>query len=177
VRDELLKTDRYDVALTRFHRRLHRAQRSPHQGRHIRGQASSQRVHADAGPKPNTSPRLRLRTLALKGEKRIDGRAPGRLTGSLMSKWIPAAREMVNQILADLVQRGDETSCRPLRPNPRDRGRRGRLPALQNTHRKASTSSSVPTSPPILLEMGFITNADNARTMVSEADPVELVAA
>jgi len=82
----------------------------------------------------------------------------------------------VTQILADLVQRETKNQsarfAQTLVPALADAG----WPALQNTHRKKGFYVLLsPDVPAVLLEMGFITNDQDAAMLVSETKRKKLV--
>jgi N-acetylmuramoyl-L-alanine amidase len=84
--------------------------------------------------------------------------------------------EQVTQILADLVQRETKNQsarfAQTLIPALAEAG----WPALENTHRKKGFYVLLsPDVPAVLLEMGFITNDQDAAMLVSEAKRKKLV--
>jgi N-acetylmuramoyl-L-alanine amidase len=83
---------------------------------------------------------------------------------------------MVTEILADLVQRETKNQsarfAQTLVPALADAG----WPALQNPHRKKGFYVLLsPDVPAVLLEMGFITNDQDAAMLVSESKRRKLV--
>ena len=173
LRDELLKTDRYDVALTRSTDVFIELEDRPTKARNL-GADLFISLHADAGPKPETRG-ASVYTLSPEGEKRIDGAR--RQNDWILDVEVDSGRpEMVNQILADLVQRETKNQSARFGEILATKAGEAGWPTLQNTHRKKSLYVLLsPDVPAVLLEMGFITNADDAAAMVSEAKRLKLV--
>ena len=109
------------------------------------------------------------------GEKRVDGAR--RQNDWILDVEVDSTRpEMVNQILADLVQRETKNqSARFAQILAASIGEHG-WPTLQNTHRKKGLYVLLsPDVPAALLEMGFITNEDDVAAMTSETKRKKLV--
>ncbi len=175
LRAELLATERFDVALTRSTDVFIELEDRPTRARNL-GADLFISIHADAGAKPATRG-ASVYTLSPDGEKRID-------TARKQHDWILDVEvdskrpQIVNQILADLVQR--ETKNQSTRfaemvaYSLADSG----WPTLQNTHRKKGLYVLLsPDVPAALLEMGFMTNEQDAAALVSEAKRKKLVKA
>lgn len=173
LRDELMKTNRYDVALTRSTDVFIELEDRPTKARNL-GADLFISLHADAGPKPETRG-ASVYTLSPEGEKRIDGAR--KQHDWILDVEIDSGRpEMVNQILADLVQRETKNQSSRFGEILAAKAAEAGWPTLQNTHRKKSLYVLLsPDVPAVLLEMGFITNADDAAAMVSEAKRLKLV--
>ena len=131
-------------------------------------------LHADAGPRSETRG-ASVYTLSPEGEKRAE-------TARQKNDWILDVEvasdrpEQVTQILADLVQRETKNQsarfAQALIPALAESG----WPALENTHRKKGFYVLLsPDVPAVLLEMGFITNEQDAAMLVSESKRKRLV--
>lgn len=175
LRDELLATERFDVALTRSTDVFLELEDRPTKARNL-GADLFISIHADAGAKPATRG-ASVYTLSPDGEKRID-------TARKQNDWILDVEvdsnrpTVVNQILADLVQR--ETKNQSTRfaemvaYSLADAG----WPTLENTHRKKGLYVLLsPDVPAALLEMGFMTNDKDVAALVSEKERKKLVQA
>lgn len=173
LRDELLKTERYDVALTRSTDVFIELEDRPTKARNL-GADLFISLHADAGPKPETRG-ASVYTLSPEGEKRIDGAR--RQNDWILDVEVDSGRpEMVNQILADLVQRETKNQSARFGEILATKAGEAGWPTLQNTHRKKSLYVLLsPDVPAVLLEMGFITNAEDAAAMASEAKRLKLM--
>ncbi len=173
LRDVLLESKRYDVALTRSTDVFIELEDRPTKARNL-GADLFISLHADAGPKPETRG-ASVYTLSPEGEKRIDGAR--KQHDWILDVEIDSDRpQVVNQILADLVQR--ETKNQSTRFGEILAAKAGEAgwPTLQNAHRKKSLYVLLsPDVPAVLLEMGFITNAEDAAAMVSETKRRKLV--
>lgn len=173
LRDELIAGGRYDVKMTRdtdvFIELEDRVTIARNAGADL-----FISLHADAGPKPETSG-ASVYTLSPEGEKRAE---------NLRQKndWVLAVEtdstrpREVNQILADLVQRETKNQsarfAQTLIPALAEAG----WPALQNTHRRKGLFVLLsPDVPAVLLEMGFITNVDDTAMLKSEKKRAKLV--
>ncbi|HEX5006817.1 MAG TPA: N-acetylmuramoyl-L-alanine amidase [Hyphomonadaceae bacterium] len=173
LREELMKSKRYDVAMTRstdvFIELEDRVARARDLGADL-----FISLHADAGPKAETRG-ASVYTLSPEGEKRVE--AARHKNDWILDVEIDADRpQEVTQILADLVQRETKNQsarfAQTLVPALAEAG----WPALQNTHRKRGFYVLLsPDVPAVLLEMGFITNAQDAAMLVSETKRKKLV--
>jgi N-acetylmuramoyl-L-alanine amidase len=166
LRDALLATGRYDVRMTRstdeFIELEDRVTRARNWGADL-----FLAIHADSGS--NASVRgASVYTLSQEGEKRIEG-------AKKANDWVlpietDASRPReVNAVLADLVQRETKNQsarfAQVLMPHLKDAG----WPALENAHRRRGFYVLLnPDVPAILLEMGFITNAEDEAMMASD---------
>lgn len=173
LRDEILKSQRYDVALTRSTDVFIELEDRVTKARTL-GADLFISLHADAGPNSETRG-ASVYTLSSDGEKRAE-------QARHKHDWVlavetDASRPMeVNQILADLVQRETKNQsarfAQTLIPALADAG----WPALQNTHRKKGFYVLLgPDVPAVLLEMGFMTNAQDAGMLTSESKRRKLV--
>lgn len=167
LRDELLKTDRYDVALTRSTDVFIELEDRPTKARNL-GADLFISLHADAGPKPETRG-ASVYTLSPEGEKRIDGAR--RQNDWILDVEVDSGRpEMVNQILADLVQRETKNQSARFGEILATKTGEAGWPMLQNTHRKKSLYVLLsPDVPAVLLEMGFINNPEDERQLTDSA--------
>jgi N-acetylmuramoyl-L-alanine amidase len=173
LRDQLAKSRRYDIALTRsadVHIELEdRVARARDLGADL-----FISLHADAGPKAETRG-ASVYTLSPEGEKRVE--AARHKNDWILDVEIDADRPaMVTEILADLVQRETKNQsarfAQTLLPALAEAG----WPALQNPHRKKGFYVLLsPDVPAVLLEMGFITNDQDAAMLVSETKRKKLV--
>lgn len=173
LRDELLISQRYDVALTRSTDVFIELEDRVTKARNL-GADLFIALHADAGAKPATSG-ASVYTLSPEGEKRVEGAR--RQNDWILDVEVDSTRpEVVNQILADLVQRETKNQsarfAQILAASIADHG----WPTLQNTHRKKGLFVLLsPDVPAALLEMGFITNEDDVAAMTSETKRKKLV--
>src|SRR5262249_13390429 len=128
----------------------------------------------DAGPKAETRG-ASVYTLSPEGEKRIEG-------AKQKNDWILDVEvasdrpEQVTAILADLVQRETKNQsariAQTLAPQLAEAG----WPLLDNTHRKRGFYVLLsPDVPAVLLEMGFMTNAQDTSMLLSETKRRKLV--
>ena len=173
LRDELLASKRYDVALTRSTDVFIELEDRVTKARNL-GADLFIALHADAGSKPGTSG-ASVYTLSPEGEKRVDGAR--KQNDWILDVEVDSTRpEVVNQILADLVQRETKNqSARFAQMLAVSIGEHG-WPTLQNTHRKKGLYVLLsPDVPAALLEMGFITNEDDTAAMTSETERKKLV--
>lgn len=173
LREELLKSDRYDVALTRSSDVFLELEDRVTKARNL-GADLFIALHADAGAKPATSG-ASVYTLSPEGEKRVDGAR--RRNDWILDVEVDSSRpEMVNQILADLVQRETKNqSARFAQMLAHSIAETG-WPTLENTHRKKGLFVLLsPDVPAALLEMGFITNDADAEAMASPKKRRKLV--
>lgn len=173
LRDELLKSGRYDVALTRTTDVYIELEDRVTKARTL-GADLFISLHADAGPRAETRG-ASVYTLSPEGEKRAE-------TARQKNDWILDVEvasdrpEQVTQILADLVQRETKNQsarfAQTLVPALAEAG----WPALANTHRRKGFYVLLsPDVPAVLLEMGFITNDQDAAMLVSESKRSKLV--
>jgi N-acetylmuramoyl-L-alanine amidase len=173
LRDALVASKRYDVALTRSTDVFIELEDRVTKARNL-GADLFISLHADAGPKAETRG-ASVYTLSPEGERRVE-------TAKQKNDWILDVEvgadrpQQVTQILADLVQR--ETKNQSARfagvlvPTLAEAG----WPALQNTHRKKGFYVLLsPDVPAVLLEMGFITNDLDAAMLLSETKRRKLV--
>lgn len=173
LRDQLLESKRYDVALTRSTDIFIELEDRVTKARNL-GADLFIALHADAGPKPTTSG-ASVYTLSPEGEKRVD--AARHENDWILDIEVDSSRpEEVNQILADLVQRETKNQsarfAQMLAPALAEQG----WPVLENTHRRKGFYVLLsPDVPAALLEMGFMTNDADAAAMVSEAKRRKLV--
>jgi N-acetylmuramoyl-L-alanine amidase len=173
LRDELLKTQRYDVALTRSTDVFLELEDRVTKARAL-GADLFISLHADAGPKAETRG-ASVYTLSPEGEKRAEA-------ARHKNDWVLAVETErrpaeVTQILADLVQRETKNQsarfAQTLIPALAEAG----WPALENTHRRKGFYVLLsPDVPAVLLEMGFITNDADAAALTSEKWRGKLVA-
>ena len=173
LRDELAKSKRYDIALTRsadvFIELEDRVARARDLGADL-----FISLHADAGPKAETRG-ASVYTLSSEGEKRVE--AARHRNDWILDVEIDADRpQMVTEILADLVQRETKNQsarfAQTLSPALEEAG----WPLLTNTHRKRGFYVLLsPDVPAVLVEMGFITNDQDAAMLVSESKRKKLV--
>ena len=165
LRDELLASDRYDVAMTRSTDVFIELEDRVTKARNL-GADLFIALHADAGSKSETSG-ASVYTLSPEGEKRVDGAR--KQNDWILDVEVDSTRpEVVNQILADLVQRETKNqSARFAQMLAVSIGEHG-WPTLENTHRKKGLFVLLsPDVPAALLEMGFITNEDDVAAMTS----------
>lgn len=173
VREELLKTGRYDVALTRSTDVFIELEDRVAKARNL-GADLFISLHADAGGKSATRG-ASVYTLSPEGEKRVE--AAKHKNDWVLDVEVDSSRpQEVTQILADLVQRETKNQsarfAQTLVPALAEAG----WPALQNTHRKKGFYVLLsPDVPAVLLEMGFITNDEDAAMLVSAKKRAALV--
>lgn len=172
LRDELLATQRYDVALTRSTDVFIELEDRVAKARAL-GADLFIALHADAGPKAETRG-ASIYTLSPEGEKRAE--ATRKKNDWVMAVETEARPAEVKQILADLVQRETKNQsarfAQLLAPKLEAAG----WPLLQNTHRQRGFYVLLsPDVPAVLLEMGFITNAADAGALTSEPKRRKLV--
>lgn len=173
LRDQLLGTERYDVALTRSTDVFIELEDRVTKARNL-GADLFIALHADAGPKPATSG-ASVYTLSPEGEKRIDGAR--KKNDWILDVEVDSNRpEEVNQILADLVQRETKNQSARFAGMVADSLTKSGWPILENTHRKKSLYVLLsPDVPAALLEMGFMTNDSDVTALTSEAKRKKLV--
>jgi len=173
LRDELLQSKRYDVALTRSTDVFIELEDRVTKARNL-GADLFISLHADAGGK-NETRGASVYTLSPEGEKRAEAQRH-------KNDWVLAVEtdssrpQEVNQILADLVQRETKNQsarfAQTLVPALTEAG----WPTLQNTLRKKGFFVLLsPDVPAVLLEMGFITNDSDAAMLISESKRRKLV--
>jgi len=173
LRDELMQTQRYDVAMTRSTDTFIELEDRVAKARNL-GADLFIALHADAGPKAETRG-ASVYTLSPEGEKRVE--AARHKNDWVLDVEVDSTRpEQVNQILADLVQRETKNQsarfAQALVPSLAEAG----WPALENTHRKKGFYVLLsPDVPAVLLEMGFITNEQDAAMLISETKRRKLV--
>ncbi|HTK34228.1 MAG TPA: N-acetylmuramoyl-L-alanine amidase [Caulobacteraceae bacterium] len=164
LRDRLERSGRYRVVLTRdtdvfvpLERRVQIARRA--------NADLFISLHADSQSDPSIRGAT-VYTLSEKGADRAARRAFDR--DGFVDVALPGADESVNRILLDLTQRGtvnrSSTFAETLLHRIGDR-----TPLLQRSHRDAGYMVLLaPDVPAVLLEMGFVTNAEDERAL---ADP------
>ncbi len=173
LREEILKSGRYDVALTRSADVFIELEDRVTKARAL-GADLFISLHADAGATP-TVRGASVYTLSSDGEKRAEA-ARQRHDWVMSVEADPNRPQVVNQILADLVQRETKNQstrfAQVLLPALADAG----WPALQNPHRRKGFYVLLgPDVPAVLLEMGFMTNAQDAAMLTSAAKRRKLV--
>jgi len=173
LRDQLLGTERYDVALTRSSDVFIELEDRVTKARNL-GADLFIALHADAGPKPATSG-ASVYTLSPEGEKRIDGAR--KKNDWILDVEVDSKRpEEVKQILADLVQRETKNQSAKFAGVVADSLTKSGWPILENTHRKKSLYVLLsPDVPAALLEMGFMTNDSDVAALTSETKRKKLV--
>jgi N-acetylmuramoyl-L-alanine amidase len=173
LRDELLKSKRYDVALTRSTDLFIELEDRVTKARSL-GADLFIALHADAGPKPSTSG-ASVYTLSQEGEKRIDGAR--RANDWILDVEVDSGRPAeVNRILADLVQRETKNQSARFAQMLAESIAQTGWPTLENAHRQKGFYVLLsPDVPAALLEMGFMTNDNDAAAMVSETKRRKLV--
>jgi N-acetylmuramoyl-L-alanine amidase len=173
LRDELLKSESYDVALTRSTDVFIELEDRVTKARNL-GADLFIALHADAGPKPSTSG-ASIYTLSQEGEKRVDGAR--KENDWILDVEIDSGRpEEVNRILADLVQRETKNQSARFAQMLTTSLAESGWPTLENTHRQKGFYVLLsPDVPAALLEMGFMTNDNDVAAMVSESKRRKLV--
>jgi N-acetylmuramoyl-L-alanine amidase len=173
LREELLKSKRYDVALTRSTDLFIELEDRVTKARSL-GADLFIALHADAGPKPSTSG-ASVYTLSQEGEKRIDGAR--RANDWILDVEVDSGRPAeVNRILADLVQRETKNQSARFAQMLAESIAQTGWPTLENAHRQKGFYVLLsPDVPAALLEMGFMTNDNDAAAMVSETKRRKLV--
>jgi N-acetylmuramoyl-L-alanine amidase len=173
LRDMLLETKRYDVALTRSTDVFIELEDRVTKARNL-GADLFIALHADAGGKPATRG-ASVYTLSPDGEKRID--SASRQHDWILDVEVDSSRpEEVNQILRDLVQRETKNQSARFAQILTDALTVSGWPTLENTHRRKSLYVLLsPDTPAALLEMGFLTNDDDVTALKSETRRQKLV--
>jgi N-acetylmuramoyl-L-alanine amidase len=173
LRDMLLETKRYDVALTRSTDVFIELEDRVTKARNL-GADLFIALHADAGAKPATRG-ASVYTLSPDGEKRID--SASRQHDWILDVEVDSSRpEEVNQILRDLVQRETKNQSARFAQILTDALTVSGWPTLENTHRRKSLYVLLsPDTPAALLEMGFLTNDDDVTALKSETRRQKLV--
>lgn len=167
IRDEIVASGRYRVALTRTRDEFIELEARVERARSL-GADLFISLHADAGP--NSSVRgASVYTLSAEGEKRAE-EVRHRNDWILDVETDSSRPREVNDILADLVQRETKTQssrfAQMLIPALSEAG----WPALANTHRKRGFFVLLsPDVPAVLLEMGFMTHPADEAMLVSDA--------
>ena len=167
LRDELLKSSRYDVALTRSTDIFIELEDRVTKARNL-GADLFIALHADAGPKPSTSG-ASVYTLSQEGEKRVDGAR--KRNDWILDVEVDSDRpEEVNKILADLVQRETKNQSARFAQMLATSIANAGWPTLENTHRQKGFYVLLsPDVPAALVEMGFMTNEHDVAAMISES--------
>lgn len=175
VRDALVASGRYDVALTRSTDVFIELEDRVTKARNL-GADLFIALHADAGGKPETRG-ASVYTLSPDGEKRIDGAS--RQHDWILDVEIDSTRpDEVNQILRDLVQRETKNQSARFALGLAEALVASGWPTLENTHRRKSLYVLLsPDTPAALLEMGFLTNDEDVTALQSEARRQKLVMA
>lgn len=173
LRDALLATGRFDVALTRetdvFIELDARVTRARELGADL-----FLALHADAGGDPSVRG-ASVYTLSREGEKRAD--LVRQRNDWVMDVETDRSRPAgVNQILVDLVQRDTKNQsarfAEALVPALTEAG----WPALPNSHRQRGFYVLLaPDVPAVLLEMGFLTNVQDEAMLTSQRKRAKLV--
>jgi N-acetylmuramoyl-L-alanine amidase len=173
LRDMLLETQRYDVALTRSTDVFIELEDRVTKARNL-GADLFIALHADAGGKPATRG-ASVYTLSPDGEKRID--SASRQHDWILDVEVDSTRpDEVNQILRDLVQRETKNQSARFAQILTDALTASGWPTLENTHRRKSLYVLLsPDTPAALLEMGFLTNDDDVTALKSETRRQKLV--
>jgi N-acetylmuramoyl-L-alanine amidase len=173
LRDDLLKSKRYDVALTRSTDVFIELEDRVTKARNL-GADLFIALHADAGPKPATSG-ASVYSLSQEGEKRIDGAR--RQNDWILDVEIDSDRPAeVNRILADLVQRETKNQSARFAQMLAESIAQTGWPTREKTHRQKGFYVLLsPDVPAALLEMGFMTNDNDAAAMVSATKRRKLV--
>lgn len=173
LRDALIETKRYDVALTRATDVFIELEDRVTKARNL-GADLFIALHADAGGKPTTRG-ASVYTLSPDGEKRID--SASRQHDWILDVEVDSSRpHEVNQILRDLVQRETKNQSARFAQILADELTGSGWPTLQNTHRRKSLYVLLsPDTPAALLEMGFLTNDDDVAALKSETRRQKLV--
>jgi len=166
LREELLKSKRYDVALTRSTDVFIELEDRVTKARNL-GADLFLVLHADAGPKPSTSG-ASVYTLSPEGEKRVD--SARRENDWILDVEVDSQRPAeVNRILADLVQRETKNQSARFAQMLAESIAEAGWPTLENTHRQRGFFVLLsPDVPAALLEMGFMTNEADVAALVSE---------
>ncbi len=173
LKDELLASQRYDVAMTRATDTFIELDQRVEKARAL-GADLFISLHADSGG--NGSVRgASVYTLSSEGEKRAENERH-------KNDWVMAVEtdksrpREVNDILADLVQR--ETKNQSARFAQALAGGLASVdwPVLKDAHRKRGFYVLLsPDVPAVLLEMGFINNTEDAAMLTSDARRKKLV--
>ncbi|MBI1338617.1 AMIN domain-containing protein [bacterium] len=175
LQKELLASGRYDVELTRTTDVFLELEERVARARSV-GADLFISLHADAGADPSVRG-ASVYTLSAKAEKRAE--TVRQRNDWLLSVEADTSRSpQVNQILADLVQRETKNQsarfAQSLIPAIAATG----WPALRNTHRNAGFFVLLaPDVPAVLLEMGFLTNREDARLLTTKSERKKLISA
>jgi N-acetylmuramoyl-L-alanine amidase len=166
LREELAATGRYDVRLTRSGDEFIELDDRVEKARSL-GADLFISLHADAGGDRLTRG-ASVYTLSPEGEKRAE-RARRQNDWVLAVETDRSRPAEVNDILADLVQRETKNQsdrfAQLLLPALSDAG----WPALQNPHRRRGFFVLLsPDVPAVLLEMGFLTNPQDEKMLLSQ---------
>lgn len=173
VRAELLKSGRYQVALTRSTDVFIELDQRVEKARAL-GADLFISLHADAGGKGQVRG-ASVYTLSPEGEKRAEKER--HKNDWVMSVETDHSRPAeVNQILADLLQRETKNQSSRFASVLAAALDQAGWPVLPDTHRKRGFYVLLsPDVPALLLEMGFITNAEDEAMMTSDAKRRTLV--
>lgn len=166
LRDELLKSGRYNVELTRKDDTFIELEDRVTIARDL-GANLFISLHADAGPR-STIRGSAVYTLSADGEKRVE-------TERHKQDWVMSVERdqtrplEVNEVLADLVQRETKNQsarfAQMLVPSLAEVG----WATLQSPHRRRGFYVLLsPDVPAVLLEMGFLTNIHDEANLASE---------
>ncbi|MEZ5936670.1 MAG: N-acetylmuramoyl-L-alanine amidase [Hyphomonadaceae bacterium] len=172
LKSALEATGRYEVALTRSADVFIELEDRVTKARDL-GADLFISLHADAGGRP-TVRGASVYTLSPEGEKRVE-------KARMKNDWVlpierdPSRPREVNQVLADLVQRETKNQsarfAQVLVPHLHDAG----WPILENTHRRRGFYVLLsPDVPAVLIEMGFLSNAEDEKMMASSRQSRQL---
>jgi N-acetylmuramoyl-L-alanine amidase len=173
LKTALRRTGRYEVVLTRAGDEFIELDDRVTRAREL-GADLFISLHADAGRR-NEVRGASIYTLSREGEKRAE-------TARKQNDWVLAVETdtsrpaAVNQVLADLVQRETKNqSARFAELLAASLAKQG-WPTLENTHRRKGFFVLLsPDVPAVLLEMGFLTNPEDAAMLSSDKRRQKLV--
>lgn len=173
LREKLLETGRYDVALTRTGDVFLELDARVTKARNL-GADLFIAIHADAGARPDTRG-ASVYTLSPDGEKRVDNAA--RQHDWMLDVEVDSNRpDEVNQILRDLVQRETKNQSSRFAELLTEELSRSGWPTLENTHRRKSLYVLLsPDTPAALLEMGFLTSPEDVAALTSSTRRAQLI--
>lgn len=173
LRETLLETGRYDVALTRTGDVFMELEARVTKARNL-GADLFIAIHADAGARPDTRG-ASVYTLSPDGEKRVDNAS--RQHDWILDVEVDSSRpDEVNQILRDLVQRETKNQSSRFAELLTEELSRSGWPTLENTHRRKSLYVLLsPDTPAALLEMGFLTSPEDVAALTSSTRRAQLI--
>jgi N-acetylmuramoyl-L-alanine amidase len=173
LRDALVATGRFDVALTREGDTFIELEDRVDIARKL-GANLFMSLHADAGGR-STVRGASIYTLSTEGEKRAEATRE-------RNDWVLAVEtdttrsEQVNDILADLVQRETKNQSARFALMLEPALSKSGWPVLPHAHRRRGFFVLLsPDVPAVLLEMGFMTNPEDVRMLTSRAQRDVLV--